>query len=56
MHPENQGVNKTKCGAWALWIGVILMFLLVITAWVLLIHIAKNNPVEVIEIEAKRSV
>lgn len=42
--------NKMKF-AWSLWIPVILAFLLVITAWTILIKIAKENPVEHIEIE-----
>ena len=41
---------KQRKGAWALWIGVVIMFLLVITAWTILINIAKDNPVENIEI------
>jgi len=37
--------------AWSLWIPVILAFVLVIIAWTFLIKIAKENPVETIEIE-----
>lgn len=52
MDPEATAANKAKRrGAWALWIGVILMFLFVITAWTILIHIARDNPVETIEIQ-----
>lgn len=36
---------------WSLWIPVILAFLLVITAWTVLIKIAVENPVQQIEIE-----
>jgi hypothetical protein len=44
--------SKPKQGiAWSLWIPVILAFLLVIAAWTTLISIAKENPVETIEIE-----
>lgn len=42
-------------GAWALWIGVVLMFLLVITAWTILIRIARENPVEHIDIRSVQS-
>jgi hypothetical protein len=53
MPPENPKANKAeRRGALALWIGVILMFLLVISAWIVLINIAKNNPVEQIDIES----
>lgn len=56
MKPEKTATNKAKRrGAWALWIGVILMFLLVISAWTILIKIAKENPVEQIEIKSDRS-
>jgi cell division septal protein FtsQ len=52
MEPENQEANKAKRrGVWALWIGVVLAFLLVITAWTILIKIAKENPVEQIKME-----
>lgn len=52
MDPEPTSRNKAqRRGAWALWIGVALMFLLVISAWVLLIKIARNNPVELIELD-----
>ena len=43
--------KKKKKIAWSLWIPVILAFLMVITAWTVLIKIAKENPVEMIEIE-----
>ena len=36
---------------WSLWIPVILAFLLVISAWTVLIKIAGENPVETIEIK-----
>lgn len=56
MDPEQANTNKARRrGAWALWLGVILMFLLVISAWVTLIKIAKENPVEQIEIRSDRS-
>jgi cell division septal protein FtsQ len=37
--------------AWTLWIPVILAFLLVITAWTMLIKIARDHPVEPVELE-----
>ena len=37
--------------AWSLWIPVVLAFVLVITAWTFLIKLAKENPVETIELE-----
>lgn len=37
--------------AWSLWVPVILAFLLVIGAWFTLIKVAKENPVEPIQIE-----
>jgi len=43
-------VDKKKF-AWSLWIPVILAFVLVITAWTFLIKLAKENPVETIQIE-----
>ena len=50
MDPEKTAPNKsTRQGAWALWIGVIIMFLIVICAWVILIKLAKDNPVETID-------
>lgn len=53
MKPENPENNKSnRRGAWALWIGVIIMFLLVITAWTTFIKIAKDNPVEQIEVKS----
>lgn len=56
MAPEETTTSKAKRrGAWALWIGVILMFLLVIGAWVTLINIAMDNPVEQIEIKPDES-
>jgi len=42
---------KKKKFACSLWIPVILAFVLVITAWTFLIKLAKENPVETIEIE-----
>lgn len=42
--------NKKKI-AWSLWIPVTVAFLVVITAWTVLLKIAKENPVEIIEIE-----
>lgn len=44
--------GQGRRGAWALLIGVIIMFLLVITAWTTLIKIARENPVEQIEIQS----
>lgn len=41
--------------AWSLWIPVILAFLFVIAAWTVLIKIAKENPVEQIEIKSDGS-
>ena len=43
---------KKKKIAWSLWIPVILAFLLVISAWTVLIKIAKDNPVETIEVQS----
>jgi hypothetical protein len=37
--------------AWSLWIPVMLAFLFVISAWTLLIKLAKENPVETIELK-----
>ncbi len=42
---------KQKKFVWSLWIPVILAFILVIAAWTTLIKIAKDNPVEVIEVD-----
>ena len=38
--------------AWSLWIPVILAFILVISAWTVLIKIARDNPVETIEVQS----
>lgn len=46
----NEKPEKKKI-AWTLWIPVILAFLLVITAWTVLIKIARDHPVEQIELE-----
>ncbi len=43
---------EKKKFAWSLWIPVILAFVLVISAWTVLIKIAKDNPVETIEVQA----
>jgi len=43
--------SEKKKTAWSLWIPVVLAFLLVIAAWTVLIQIAKENPVEQIELE-----
>lgn len=43
--------KEKKRFAWSLWIPVILAFALVITAWTILIKIAKDHPVETIELE-----
>jgi cytochrome c-type biogenesis protein CcmH/NrfF len=42
---------KKQKFAWSLWIPVILAFVIVIAAWTFLIKLAKDNPVETIEIE-----
>ncbi|MGZ0657602.1 hypothetical protein ACWPKS_18565 [Coraliomargarita sp. W4R72] len=42
---------KKKKFAWSLWIPVTLAFVIVIIAWTCLIKLAKDNPVEQIEIE-----
>lgn len=42
--------KKQRKFAWSLWIPVILAFLLVTAAWTVLIKIAKENPVEQIEV------
>jgi hypothetical protein len=56
MDPETTIANKSnQRGAWVLWISVIIMFLIVISAWTILIKVAKENPVETIDLEAKRS-
>jgi len=56
MDPETTTANKSnQRGAWVLWISVIIMFLIVISAWTILIKVAKENPVETIDLEAKRS-
>lgn len=47
MKPESE---KKKI-AWSLWIPVIIAFLFVITAWTVLIKIAKENPVEQVELD-----
>ncbi len=41
--------GKQRKFAWSLWIPVILAFLLVISAWTVLIKIAGENPVELIK-------
>lgn len=52
MEAKPTTANKAKRrGAWALWIGVTLAFLLVISAWIMLIKIARENPVEQIKIK-----
>jgi hypothetical protein len=43
--------SESKKIAWSLWIPVILAFLLIITAWTVLIKIAREHPVEMIEIK-----
>ena len=45
--------RKQRKFAWSLWIPVILAFLLVISAWTILIKIAGENPVETIEINTE---
>jgi len=56
MDQEASAANSTnRRAAWALWIGVVIMFLIVITAWTTLIKIAKENPVETIELDTQRS-
>ncbi|WP_158279745.1 hypothetical protein [Coraliomargarita sinensis] len=42
--------------AWSLWVPVILAFILVIAAWATLIKIAKDNPVEQLEIETNANI
>jgi hypothetical protein len=52
MEPKSRTEKQAnRRGAWALWIGVVLLFLFVITAWTILINIARNNPVEQVELE-----
>lgn len=41
--------GKQRRFTWSLWIPVILAFLLVISAWTVLIKIASENPVELIK-------
>jgi hypothetical protein len=43
--------KQRKRFAWTLWIPVTLAFLLVITAWTLLINIALDNPVEKVALD-----
>lgn len=45
--------RKRRRLAWSLWIPVILAFLLVISAWTVLIKIAGENPVKSIEMKMK---
>lgn len=45
--------NTQKGITWSLWVPVILAFLFVITAWTVLIKIARENPVETIEIKSE---
>jgi hypothetical protein len=47
--------KEKKPFAWSLWLPVILAFVLVITAWAILIKIAKEHPVETIELEHHRT-
>lgn len=47
--------EKKKKIAWSLWIPVIIAFLLVTAAWTVIIKLAKENPVETIEIESIES-
>jgi asparagine N-glycosylation enzyme membrane subunit Stt3 len=44
---------KRTLFAWTLWLPVILAFLLVISAWTILIKVAGENPVETIKIDSK---
>lgn len=44
--------EKRRKFNWSLWIPVILAFLLVISAWTVLIKIAGQNPVEMIELKS----
>lgn len=44
-------MSEQKKIAWSLWIPVTLAFVLVACAWTVLIKIAKENPVESVEIE-----
>lgn len=48
--------SEKKKIAWSLWIPVILAFLLVISAWTVLIKIAKEHPVETIEVDGTSNV
>lgn len=43
--------KKTTSALWTLWIPVILAFVLVASAWAVIITIARDNPVRPIEIE-----
>jgi len=43
--------NEKKKIAWSLWIPVLLGFVIVACAWFFLIKVARENPVETIEIE-----
>jgi len=44
-------MSEKKKFAWSLWIPVTLAFVFVASAWFVLIKIAKENPVETIQIE-----
>lgn len=44
-------MSEKKKIAWSLWIPVILAFVLVACAWATIIKIARDNPVESVEIE-----
>ena len=43
-------MKQQKKIAWSLWIPVVLAFVLVSIAWTVLTTIAKENPVETIEV------
>jgi cell division septal protein FtsQ len=49
-------MSEKKKIAWSLWIPVILAFVLVITAWTVLIKLARENPVETIEVKGTSKV
>ncbi len=48
-------MSEKKKFAWSLWIPVILAFVIVAGAWAVLVKIAKDNPVEKVEINTERT-
>ena len=42
--------RKNRRIAWSLWIPVILLFVITTIGWIVMVRIAKENPVEMIEV------